>query len=176
MRRGLAVLALTAFAACGRSPAPKPSAAGLELTEYTERDGYFRCLAPAEWKVKEGSASSRDVMFFGEGGVSLAVGRYPEGDPMIKKPEDYLRSIARSYGPLAPQETTLGGRAVQRLHYVDAVRGAHARKPAYKGRTDVVLIPAPGGFYALEHRAPLETHARTLPVLDAAAASFKIAR
>ena len=39
-------------------------------------------------------------------------------------------------------------------------------------RSDHAIIPIQGGFFAIEHRAPLNAYERTLPVFEAVVRSF----
>ncbi len=49
----------------------------------------------------------------------------------------------------------------------------HSNKAEYALRLDYALIPAPGGFFSIEHRAPANAYEATRPVFEAVVKSFR---
>jgi hypothetical protein len=193
MKKLLALSALALFAACKKPAAPEPqraetpvktvaTVAGNELVEYTEPSGAFSFHAPATWRAKEMSDLGPEVMMFGPGtsafpqSVSMAVSRYP--DPMDRSgdPKHYYDAMAhleftRIVEPFAKR--TIGGREVETYATESPFRPLHSSKVKYTKREDVAVIRFPGGFYRIEHTAPVDIYKETLPLFEAVVASFK---
>lgn len=171
----IALLLLAPLAGCKRAPDGPKTAAGWRLTEFRQRDGNYSCLAPGEWRVHEDAGSSSDVMFFGPERVSLAIARYPEGDPRIKTPQDYAASVELAGKPIGGMsERRIGERTVYRVDQELEVRQLHGKKTLYTARESTLLVPVQGSLYAFTHSAPVETWERSYPVLEAAVESFRL--
>ena len=118
-------------------------------------------------------------MFFGPGdgkhpgSVAISILRYPDGG-RIKTPKAYWDALTLSGqnpSPLAAR--AIDGRTAYELHYEPAQRPLHGGTVLNVKREDVIMIPVPGGFFAISHSAPAETYAATLPVFEAVVASFR---
>ncbi|HXT00984.1 MAG TPA: hypothetical protein VN915_09940 [Elusimicrobiota bacterium] len=188
MKRPALFLALAVLAACRKPATPAPDAdavptravvAGVALIDYDAATGEFSCRAPGRWKALEDDKLGPRVMFFGPGSakyprsVSISVMRYPNGEP-IKTPRDLFDALKLSGQNPSPLESrAANGRTEYSLHYDAAQRPLHGYKTLYMKRDDVVMIPFKDGFFAIEHSAPVETYAETLPVFAAVVASFQ---
>ena len=178
--KGLFSLALILFiASCRKAPAPSPAAnapaAGAKppLIAYVEPSGNYRCNVPPDWRMLEDEASGEDVMFFGPGRVSIAIGKYPDASGRIQTPQDYWSSTKLSVDSLPPLEKIeLNGAPAFKVSFEAPVLAPNGKAVLYVRRQTAVLIPDRRGFFALEHRAPRETAQETMPVFEAMAASF----
>ncbi len=186
MRRPLLLLAAVLAAACRKSAPPAadlapPSAVGAGGTRGADAapPGAVTSRGAGDWRALEDKDMGPRVMFFGPGdakyprSVQISVLRYPDGG-RIKTPQDFWESLRISGRGPSPLETrALDGRTVYAFHYGVDQRPLHGVKLLYAKREDAVLIPVPGGFFAVTHAAPAETYRRTLPVFDAVVASFR---
>ena len=152
------------------------------MIDYQEPSGAFEVQGPADWQVKEDDRFGPSVSLLGPGtskfprSVSIHVSRYPNiGDPS-PDPKGYYEGIKliSGYRNVSEFETrAIGGRQVQCYSAEMPRRPLHDRKVAYYVREDVAIIPIPGGYYRIDHTAPVETYKETLPVFEAVVASFK---
>ena len=187
MKKAALILAVAVAAGCRKAAPSSDSAsvptravvAGVELIDYDAATREFSCRAPGHWKALEDDKLGPRVMFFGPGSakyprsVSISVMRYPNGE-RIKTPQQFHDALELSGQNPSPLETrSAGGRTEYALHYDVAQRPLHGYKTLYMKRDDVVMIPFKDGFFALEHSAPAETYAETLPVFEAVVASFQ---
>lgn len=186
MKRILFAVMLAGVAACKKDePVRVPVKAvvgGLEMIDYQEPSGAFEVQGPADWLVKEDDRFGPSVSLLGPGtpkfprSVSIHVSRYPNvGDPS-PDPKRYYEGIKliSSYRNISSFDTRdIGGRQVQCYSAEMPRRPLHSRKISYYVREDVAIIPIPGGYYRIEHTAPVDIYKETLPVFEAVVASFK---
>lgn len=185
----LVLSALLLAGACKReepakSPqaAPAPVDAGQEMLPYREPSGAFELLGPATWQVREDDELGPGVSLLGPGdsrfprSVAIDVSRYPNLVDKSTDPYHYYRGLAligenRNVTPFATK--TIGGREVRYYSLERPRRPLHQRKISYHVRVDVAIIPVPGGFFRVDHTAPVEIYRDTLPIFEAVVASFK---
>lgn len=136
----IAVLA----AACSR-PAPDAPA------EYRPADDSFSASLPGGWKVDDSPGETRKAAFFGP---PAGPGAFSE---MIRvslqpatTPEAYRASRPGLPTPL--RETSAGGAKAWEFLSDSEFRDPHAGIKKLSSR--VVLVPAPGGLFVLEHTWP----------------------
>ncbi len=183
----LAAVFLSLSACKNKAPEPvtvpvKAVVAGLELIDYQEPTGTFEVQGPADWKVKEDDSLGPSVIFLGPGNqkyprsVTISVSRYPNQVDSSPDPRKYYEGLdmMEEYRNLTPYgKRSLGGREVEGYSLEKPRRMLHERKIAYYVREDVAIIPIPGGFYRIDHVAPVDIYKETSPVFEAVVASFK---
>lgn len=155
---------------------------GMEMLEYQEPSGAFQIDAPAEWKVREEDDLGPAVTLIGPGtpahpnSVSIHISRYPNSVDKSPDPRRYYNGYALietmkvvfEYGNRA-----LGGREVESYAFERAFRKLHSQKVEYFKRDDTAIVRIPGGFWVIEHSAPVEDYKATFPIFEAVVASFK---
>jgi len=188
MRILLAAL-LAAGAGCRRAapasaPAGAPAApdsASVAMTAYDAPSGGFRCLAPASWKLLEDSALGPDEVSFLDSSaasagrdVRISISRYPNAVDRYVDADAYLRALVQPDGrPIRAESEEVGGRRVTRFELERPFKSLHSSRERYLERESVALVPAPGGFFRLEHVAPAADAARTRPAFEALLRSFE---
>lgn len=186
----LLLIAVAALAACQRAPqAPADAApvqevvAGVPMIDFTSPEARFSCRAPRDWGMREKLVEKKNgATFVGEAAprgsalVHISIRRYPESEPGRVDARAYAESFweidpARKQPDIATER--VGGATVLRFHQERPYYKGHSRKPEYMNRYDYALIPVPGGFFEIEHRARAEEYKATLPVFEAVVRSFK---
>lgn len=162
--------------------APQPVKSVGDLIAYRESSGAFEIAGPPDWQVREDKTFGPSVTLLGPGNsmyprsVAIHVTRYPSAAAPSPDPRSYYKSLESiaSHRILSPYaKRTLGGRDVESYAVEAPFRRPHQRKAAYQRREDVAIIAFPGGFYRIDHAAPVEIYAETLPIFEAVVASFK---
>lgn len=181
-RAALAVLLLAA--ACGRRApeelAPvRETVAGVDLVDYDPPKGTYACRAPARWAAEEDARYDDDGVSFvapaPAGGVPavITISRYPNKTDKAADAAAYAKSFWELDGKEpAVERRDLGGRTALVFTREAPLKTLHTNKLAAVRRVDIALVPVPGGFFRLEHAAPRETAAATLPVFEAVLRSF----
>lgn len=152
MRR-LALAALFLAAACSR-PSPEPAGS----VEYSPPDGSFTARLPGGWKADDAPGKTRKAAFFGppDGrkpfSELIAVRFFPAGG-RYKDPRAYAAAQAAFGKPAPPpREIEVGATRGLELRTESVFSDVHSGPQALVTRS--VLLPAGGGFYALEHTYP----------------------
>jgi hypothetical protein len=181
----LLVALISAFSACKRQ-APevvdltptKEVVAGHEMIDYDDEKGAYTCRAPRLWGIDENNGSTfvgpRDPKTMGASYITIL--RYPESAGRWNDAQKYAESfwqIDPNHKQPEIEKRKVGDRTVLFLHQERPFRKIHSRKVEYMLRYDYALIPVAGGFFAIQHRAPLSAYMTTLPVFEAVVKSFQ---
>ena len=192
MNRPLAALFALAVAlsACKRGtpeaegPTPtKEVVAGVEMIDYDAEQGTFSCLAPRHWGIREEKGEKSDVaVFVGPrdsktmGGSYITILKYPDSAPQYADAEKYAETfweIDPKMKQPALERRTIGGKTVIFFHQERPFRKLHSHQVEYRIRHDYALIPVKGGFFEIEHRAPVDAYKTTIPIFEAVVKSFQ---
>lgn len=154
MKRLLTAVLL--LSACGR---PRPARDG--TVAYRSPDGRFRARLPGDWRADEGKDPVRLAAFFGPPGgpkpyaQSIAVYFHPAAEPDFAA-RLYLASNAGGLnsGPARPpREVSVG--ALKGLELDGRRKDPGLETAPEDVLTRIVVVAAPGGFYALEQSRPV---------------------
>lgn len=150
MRRLLLAVALLACG-CGRRDAGAPGS-----VDYRAPDGSFRARLPGNWRADETAGETRRTALYGppDGPQPFAqlIGVYfhAAADP-VTAARAYLASTAS--GPaVPPREIAVGSRRGFESVETRLLPGVELKPQSVEVRT--VAVPAPGGFFTLEHTRP----------------------
>jgi len=155
--------------ACSRRASP-PSGD----VEYAPPDRSFTARLPKGWKVDEYQGETSRAAFFGppEGprAFSESIGVYfHKAGERYKTPDDYLAAqsaLGRVISPLPGGADAAKSLDISIERQIDDVHSGLQRT-----RTHSFLIPASGGFFALEHTYPAGENPS--PVFEEFQASFR---
>lgn len=183
------VLAVAAFAACKRAPqtavdlVPVKEVVGdTPMIDFVAEEAGFSCRAPRDWGMREKFFENKHgAAFVGRpvGGRStlayITIRRYPESESQYNDARAYAETfwMLSEKGQPEITEEKIGGRTVLRFHYERPYYKPHSRKLEYMNRFDYALFPIKGGFFQIEHRAPVAEYKATLPIFEAVVRSFK---
>ncbi len=156
---------------------------GVEMIDYDAELGTFSCRAPRLWDIREQKIKKSDgVTFVGPrdpattGSSYITILRYPESasrwTDAQKYAESFWRIDTRNKQP-ALEKRKIGDAAVIFFHQERPFYKIHSNKAEYMLRYDYALIPIKGGFFEIEHRAPVNAYEATLPVFEAVVKSFR---
>jgi hypothetical protein len=156
----------------------KEVVAGVDLIDYDDEKGAYTCLAPRLWGIHEDNGATfvgpRDPKTTGSSYITII--RYPGSSKRWSDPQKYAESFwqidPKNKQP-ALEKRKIGDNTVIFLHQEQPFYKLHSSKSEYMLRSDYAIIPIPGGFFTIEHRAPLSAYESTLPIFDAVVRSFK---
>lgn len=187
---GLLFALAAALSSCNRGtpemadPTPtREIVAGVELIDYDAAQGAFSCRAPRYWTVREERIKKSDAVIFlaprdpqTMGGSYIMILEYPDSAPQYGNAEKY----AETFWELDPkmkqpalERRKIGDKTVIFFHQERPFYKPHSRKIEHMLRHDYALIPVKGGFFEIEHRAPVNAYEATLPVFEAVVKSFQ---
>lgn len=180
------LLALTAaLSACKRGApekvdltATKEVVGGVEMIDYADERDAFSCHAPRHWGIHGDDGATfvgpRDPKTMGSSYITIL--RYPESAPQWTDARKYAESFWQTDPKMkqpAIERRKIGDKNVIFLHQERPFYKIHSNKAEYMLRLDYALIPTKGGFFAIEHRAPLDAYETTLPLFEAVVKSFQ---
>lgn len=156
----------------------KEVVAGVEMIDYDDEKGAYACRAPRLWGIHEDAGATfvgpRDPQTTASSYITIE--RYPESAPRWTDAQKYAESFwqidPKNKQP-ALEKRKIGDKIVIFLHQELPFYKLRSSKAEYMLRYDYALIPVKGGFFAIEHRAPLNAYETTLPIFDAVVRSFK---
>lgn len=159
----------------------KAIVAGESLIDFDEKNGFFTCRAPGDWKALEDRGGGGSlVMFFGpmsgpdKGKVSISVTRYPNGVDRIKTPQDSWQAMKiTDKKPSLLESIRIGDKKGFSTHHESPQHPPNGWKVLYMNRVDTVMIPFKDGFFEITHSAPAASYKDTLPVFEAMVESFQ---
>jgi hypothetical protein len=159
--RLLAACAALLLAACQKAPSNAPAG-------YSSPDGGFHLILPAAWRVDESRGKGMILLSgpgLGSDAESVFVSFFPS-QARWRTPREYAYAQAATgrAGPVT--ETARGVEVAIERTIADAHLGRLVRD------VRLVLVPAAGGFYALEDWTD-PSRAAPSPDFDALAASFR---
>jgi hypothetical protein len=152
--------------------------AGVEMIDYDDEKGAYTCRAPRLWGIHEDNGATfvgpRDPKTTGSSYITIV--RYPGESKRWSDPQKYAESFwqvdPHNKQP-ALEKRKIGDATVIFLHQERPFYKLHSSKSEYMLRYDYAIIPIQGGFFVIEHRAPLNAYETTLPIFDAVVRSFK---
>lgn len=184
MKPALALAVLVALSACKRSsqdgavtvPAQEV-VAGVEMIDFISDEAKFFCRVPGEWGVESEKfiARSKGLVLSGPQATHISISKYPDLDPQYKDARAYAETfwmLSQKGQPEITQEKT-GDQTILRFHYERMPYPKRTRNGDRPERLDLALIPVHGGFYEIQHSAPVDTYQKTLPVFESVVRSFK---
>jgi len=186
MKLALALAVLGVFSACKRPPQEasdsvpvKEVVAGVPMIDFQAPEAKFSARLPADWGARSEKQLSREkgVVLSPEGvkGLRITIFKYPEMDPYTDARKYAETMWQLSLDNKQPQitEENIDGTTVLRFHYERMPYPKRTRNDDRPDRLDFALFPVKGGFYQIQHQAPLDSYEKTLPVFEAVVRSFK---
>lgn len=158
----------------------KSVVSGIDMLEYQEPSGAFQVDAPASWKVRESKEFGPAVTFIGPGtparpnSADIIISRYPNSMDKSGDPKRYYEGASMIDRVTMPYEKrSIGGREVECYTLDRPFRKLHSQKVEYYLRESIAIVRIPGGFFRIEHSAPVEDYKATYSIFEAVVASFK---
>lgn len=184
MKLALALAVITAFSACKRSSPEtadsvpiKEIVAGVPMIDFEATEAKFSARVPADWGVQleKYLDPKKGLILSGAKWTYISIYKYPEMDPYsdARKYAETFWQISMDNKQPKIVEEKIDGTTVLRFHHERMPYPKRTRNDDRPDRFDYALFPVKGGFYQIQHRAPVDSYEKTMPVFEAVVRSFK---